>query len=88
MKLSFILLEVALVVAFGVTTVTDHKNVAAYLEWIISLVFAFYVLSFVVDLWPARVTRRHSMRFSKPVSPREMEESDNSLPMRQNGSHF
>lgn len=92
MKLAFILLEVGLVVAFGVTTFKDHKSVAAYLEWIIAFVFTFYVLSFIIDLWPARVTKRHSQRFSKPVTPRELEESDGSLPMRSNvranGAHF
>lgn len=88
MKLTFILVELALAVAFGVTTFTDHKSVAAYLEWIIAFIFTFYILSYIVDLWPARVTRRHSMRFSKPVSPREIEGSEGSLPMRSTGGHF
>lgn len=88
LKLTFILLEIALVVAFGVLTFTDKKSIAAYFEWIISFIFTFYILSFIIDLWPARVTKSHSMRFSKQPSPREME-SDGSLPMRQTtNGHF
>jgi hypothetical protein len=91
-KLTFIFLELGLAVAFGVLTFTDRKTIAAYFEWIISLIFTFYVLSFVIDLWPARRTKSHSMRFQKPVSPRQMEESEASLPGRVHGpgnnAHF
>lgn len=52
-KLVFIILELALVVVFGVMNVTGHYNLAAIFEWIVSFVFTFYVLSFIVDLWPA-----------------------------------
>ncbi|PGH07645.1 proteasome component ECM29 [Blastomyces parvus] len=58
-KLVFILLEVALAIAFGVTGQRNMKNQAAVLEWIIAYIFTFYVLSFVIDLLPAVRTRNH-----------------------------
>ncbi|KAL1987642.1 hypothetical protein VTN96DRAFT_2883 [Rasamsonia emersonii] len=59
-KLGFIVVEVALSIAFGVLMKHSHrKNVAAVLEWVIALIFTFYVLSFVIDLLPAVRTRRH-----------------------------
>jgi hypothetical protein len=57
-------LEIALAIAFGVVLYESDKradqvdakvhNVAAILEWLVSFVFTFYLLSFAVDLWPAR----------------------------------
>ncbi|KAI4103685.1 MAG: hypothetical protein L6R37_003691 [Teloschistes peruensis] len=54
MKLFFILTEFCLAVVFVGTSFTDgHKNIAAVFEWIIALIFTFYVLTFFVDLLPA-----------------------------------
>ncbi|OJD24800.1 hypothetical protein ACJ73_03835 [Blastomyces percursus] len=58
-KLVFILVEIALAIAFGVTSRQGLKNQAAVVEWIIAYIFTFYVLSFVVDLLPAVRTRSH-----------------------------
>lgn len=74
-KLTFILLEFFLVIAFAATSWTGHRNQAAVLEWIVAVVFTFYVLSFVVDLWPAVRTKDRRQRF---VKPREMEEGSRS----------
>ena len=52
-KLAFILIEIALAIAFGSTMFTSKRNVAAVLEWVIALVFTFYVLTFFIDLLPA-----------------------------------
>jgi len=52
-KLVFIILELGLVIVFGIMNFNGHYNVAAVFEWVVSLVFTFYVLSFIVDLWPA-----------------------------------
>lgn len=100
-KLSFIITEVVLAIVFAATSFTHKKNIAAYFEWVIAFIFTFYILSFVVDLWPARHTRRHSMRYSKrdlalgavsgngtSASPREMEEntiSNGSMPLAPGG---
>jgi hypothetical protein len=51
-KLAFILLEIALAIVFGVCSVRQ-RNVAAVTEWVIALIFTFWVLSFLVDLLPA-----------------------------------
>jgi Frag1/DRAM/Sfk1 family len=56
-KLVFIIVEVALAIAFGVTQRTGHYNVSAVLEWIIALIFTFYVLSFFIDFVPAVRTK-------------------------------
>ncbi|KKZ61002.1 hypothetical protein EMCG_04337 [[Emmonsia] crescens] len=58
-KLTFILVELALAVAFGVTGQQGKKNQAAVIEWIISYIFTFYVLSFIIDLLPSVRTRNH-----------------------------
>ena len=53
-KIVIVTIEIAAAVAFGVTLYKKIHNVAAVLEWFISFLFTFYVLSFAVDLWPAR----------------------------------
>ncbi|KAF2757094.1 hypothetical protein EJ05DRAFT_477320 [Pseudovirgaria hyperparasitica] len=58
-KLSFILLELALAIAFGVTQNQAQWNAAAILEWIIALIYTFYVLSFFLDFLPAIKTKHH-----------------------------
>lgn len=63
MKLAFIIIELALAVAFGVTQYQSHYNVSAILEWIISLIYIFYVWSFIIDFLPARKTKRPGDRF-------------------------
>ncbi|KAL9098904.1 MAG: hypothetical protein Q9163_005514 [Psora crenata] len=52
-KLLFTLLEVALAVVFAVLTYTSRQNLGAVFEWVIALVFTFYILTFFVDLLPA-----------------------------------
>lgn len=59
MKLFFILAEVALAVAFGVTSKTHKWNIAAILEWVIAFLYGFYVISFFVDFLPALRTKNH-----------------------------
>jgi hypothetical protein len=58
-KLAFILLEFALAIAFGVTQRKKMWNVAAVLEWVISFVYFFYVLSFFMDFMPAVRSKNH-----------------------------
>ncbi|KAI9898213.1 hypothetical protein N3K66_006573 [Trichothecium roseum] len=82
-KLAFIIAEVALAVAFGVLTFRDHKDVAAYIEWVIAFVFTFYVLSYVVDLYPATRTKEYHARFRKSVPAALEETSDSALPAEQ-----
>jgi len=53
LKLVFILLEVALAIAFGVLNRTKKWNDAAIVEWVIALVYTFYVASYAVDFRPA-----------------------------------
>ena len=52
-KLWFIFIELGLAVGFGVENKTGHYNTAAVLEWVIALVFFFYVFSFFLDFVPA-----------------------------------
>ncbi|KAL9125825.1 MAG: hypothetical protein Q9217_005033 [Psora testacea] len=53
MKLLFVLLELLLAVIFIVCTFNSRQNVGAVFEWVIALIFTFYVLTFFVDLLPA-----------------------------------
>jgi hypothetical protein len=59
-KLTFILVEVALAIVFACTSYTKNKNVAAVFEWVVALVFTFYVLSFLLDLLPSVRTSHHT----------------------------
>lgn len=61
-KLSFILIEVALAIAFGVTQKKDQYNAAAVIEWVIAFIFFFYVLSFFIDFMPAVRTKNGQSR--------------------------
>lgn len=56
-KLAFIILELILIIAFGVCSRVKRRNAAAILEWIIAFIFSAYVFSFIVDLWPAMHTK-------------------------------
>jgi hypothetical protein len=49
----FIIVELALCIAFGVLGDKKRYNPAAVVEWTISLVFTFYVWSFAIDFIPA-----------------------------------
>ncbi|KFY56159.1 hypothetical protein V496_06768 [Pseudogymnoascus sp. VKM F-4515 (FW-2607)] len=57
LKLFFILVEVALAIAFGVEGKKDNFDTAAILEWTIAFIFTFYILSFFIDLIPAVRTK-------------------------------
>jgi len=52
-KLLFIIIEVALAIAFGVLNRKKMWNTAAIVEWIIALIYTFWVLSFVIDFLPS-----------------------------------
>ncbi|KAI0446578.1 Frag1/DRAM/Sfk1 family-domain-containing protein [Xylaria telfairii] len=74
-KLTFVIVELALAIGFGVTRKNNDSNTAAILEWVIALVFTFYLFSFMIDLWPA-VATRHGGRYDlRPMNTREMEEA-------------
>ncbi|RYP52840.1 hypothetical protein DL768_002089 [Monosporascus sp. mg162] len=74
-KLVFILVELGLLIAFGVTLRYRLYDTAAILEWVIALIFSFYVFSFVVDLLPAIHTgsgQPYSLRPMNTLEAREM----------------
>lgn len=56
-KLVFIFVELGLAIGFGVSNTTKHYNTAAIFEWVIALVYTFYVLSFFMDFIPAVRTK-------------------------------
>lgn len=58
-KLTFILVEVALAIVFAATSWKSQRNVAAVFEWIVALVFTFYILSFLLDLLPSVRSHHH-----------------------------
>ncbi|KZF24695.1 hypothetical protein L228DRAFT_102497 [Xylona heveae TC161] len=61
-KLTFIITEIALAIAFGVCGHESKRQAAAVLEWIIALIFTFYVLTFFIDLLPAVRTKNKAVR--------------------------
>jgi len=58
-KLAFIIIELALAIAFGTLNKLKHWNTAAVVEWVIALLYSTYVLSFVMDFIPAVKTKHH-----------------------------
>jgi hypothetical protein len=58
-KLAFIFVELGLAIAFGVCNRKSIWNTAAILEWIIALIYTFYVWSFAIDFIPAVRTKHH-----------------------------
>jgi len=58
-KLFFIISEVCLAIAFAVCSKQHIFNVAAILEWLVSFIYCFYVLSFFIDFLPATRTKHH-----------------------------
>ena len=65
LKLIFIIVEVCLAVVFAVTTFNKRQNVAGVFEWVIALVFTFYVLTFFVDLLPAARSKQEHANVEK-----------------------
>ncbi|KAK3398944.1 Frag1/DRAM/Sfk1 family-domain-containing protein [Sordaria brevicollis] len=56
-KLVFVIVEIALAIAFASCSFTKNYNPAAVLEWTIAFIFSFYVFSFWIDLYPAVRTK-------------------------------
>lgn len=61
-KLVFIIVEVALAIAFGVMGRKKEYNTAAILEWVVAFIFFFYVLSFFIDFMPAVRSKHHQSK--------------------------
>ncbi|KAF1943627.1 hypothetical protein EJ02DRAFT_501963 [Clathrospora elynae] len=61
-KLFFIIAEVCLAIAFAVCSKKHIWNVAAVLEWLVSFIYCFYVLSFFIDFLPVLRTKHHQSK--------------------------
>jgi hypothetical protein len=73
-KLLFIFVEVGLAIAFGVLADRDHYNGAAVCEWVVSLVYTFYVWSFAIDFLPAVMTKHYASKETELGMATAMEE--------------
>ncbi|CAK7244947.1 MAG: hypothetical protein STHCBS139747_006513 [Sporothrix thermara] len=79
-KLVFVLVEVVLAIIFVGLTFNDHATGGAIVEWIIAFIFAFYVFSFAIDLYPAvhtRHLRQQQRRFNEKGDHNAMKRSSN-----------
>lgn len=56
-KLTFVVIEVLLAIAFAVCTFKGRYDEGAVLEWVIAFIFSAYIFSFYVDLYPAAATK-------------------------------
>nr|POE63575.1 protein sfk1 [Quercus suber] len=72
-KLVFIFIEVALAIAFAVLGDRGHYNRAAIIEWVIALIYIFYVFSFIPDFLPATHTKNKEDRFKPHIRNRDDE---------------
>lgn len=85
-KLAFVLITIGLAIPFVVLTKIGGsvKNSAAILEWVIAVVFSFYVFSFYVDLYPAVYTKHGGNYRTKSWDRRprvhKMEEGSDRIP--------
>ncbi|OJJ80453.1 Frag1/DRAM/Sfk1 family protein [Aspergillus glaucus CBS 516.65] len=63
-KMSFIVIELALIIAFQITEHTHYNknNMAATLEWVIAFVFTGYILSLIIDLLPSTQRKLHNSK--------------------------
>lgn len=90
-KLSFILIEICLAIAFAVTNFKGEYNAAAVLEWAVSFIFTFYVFSFFIDLIPAVHTKHSQPKFGDGNNETEMQQEQNDYHSRSrenvNGGH-
>ncbi|KAF4585466.1 hypothetical protein GQ602_004771 [Ophiocordyceps camponoti-floridani] len=68
LKLAFFSAELVLVILFGSLSAAHEQDAAAVFEWIVAFIFTFYILSFIIDLWPAVHTKDPANRFEKPLS--------------------
>jgi hypothetical protein len=62
LKLVFIIVESFLAIGFGFCLFKRRQNPGAILEWIISFVFTFYILTFLIDLFPVVRTKNGQHR--------------------------
>lgn len=61
-KLAFIIVEIALAIAFATLSSRSNYNRAAILEWIVALIYAFFVWSFAIDFLPAVRTKHYASK--------------------------
>lgn len=83
-KLTFVILEVILAIAFVCCNWAGNRNAAAVLEWLIAFIFTFYVFSFFVDLYPAVRTRKtagYASASDRYNASRNMEETGSHGPL-------
>ncbi|CAG7919500.1 unnamed protein product [Penicillium olsonii] len=68
----FVIGEIGVAIGFGVcmgAKTKNRKNVAAVLEWVAALIFAFFVFSFVIDLLPSVRTKKRVPQGEKYTRP-------------------
>ncbi|CAI7655351.1 unnamed protein product [Penicillium viridicatum] len=69
-KALFVICELGVAIAFGVLVKSGNKkNAAAVCEWVAALIYAFFALSFVIDLLPSVRTKRHVPQGEKYARP-------------------
>ncbi|CAK7270587.1 hypothetical protein SEPCBS119000_004168 [Sporothrix epigloea] len=78
-KLTFVLIEIVLAIIFVGLTFSHHTNEGAIVEWIIAYIFAFYIFSFTIDLYPAVYTRHISQRIHEKTGGMASSHSDHTV---------
>jgi hypothetical protein len=63
-----------LAIAFGVLGDKKHFNAAAVVEWVIALIYTFYVWSYALDFIPAVMTRHYASKETELEMATAMEE--------------
>lgn len=83
-KLAFIFIEVALAIAFGALGHYKHYNSAAVCEWVIALIYTFYVWSFCIDFIPAVRTKHYASKATSIEMAEEGMNGDANVPASRN----
>lgn len=97
-KLAFIFIEVGLAIGFGVSLRNGdrNRNTAGILEWVVALVYAFYVASFYLDFLPARrrnskgstMTQEEAMMRENEAARGGLAYTGGDIPYQHNRSHY
>jgi hypothetical protein len=85
-KLAFIFIEIALAIAFAVLGGQKKYNQAGVLEWVISLIYIFYVWSYIIDFLPAVKTRAYEDRYPDPHPKIRAQDDEMAMNTQANGN--
>jgi len=88
-KVAFIVIELALAIAFGILNRKKMWNTAAVVEWVIALIYTFWVISFIIDFLPAGRPEHHDLHGGVPnIEEMGLANNGSVYPSRSVAAHY